>query len=43
MVSIKEVENLPRQIELLKKADAVLVNLNMAKYCGKFFSPMILL
>ncbi len=38
MGPIKGIENLPEKINLYKKADAVLVNPNMAKYCGKFFS-----
>ena len=38
MGPIKGIEDLSRQIELFKKADAVLVNPNMAKCCGKFFS-----
>ena len=38
MGPIKGIEHLPRQIELFKKADAILVNPNMAKYCSKFFS-----
>ncbi|MCD6318712.1 hypothetical protein J7M02_06555, partial [Candidatus Aerophobetes bacterium] len=35
---IKGIEDLPERINLFKKADAVLINPNMAKYCGKFFS-----
>ena len=35
---IKGLEDLPGKISLYKKADAVLINPNMAKYCGKFFS-----
>jgi len=38
MGPIKGIENLPEKINLYKKADAVLINPNMAKYCGKFFS-----
>jgi len=38
MGPIKGIEDLPRQIELFKKADAILVNPNMAKCCSKFFS-----
>jgi len=38
MGPIKGVEDLPRQIELFKKADAILVNPNMAKCCSKFFA-----
>jgi len=38
MGPIKGIENLPEKINLYKKADAVLINPNMAKYCSKFFS-----
>lgn len=38
MGPIKGLEDLPGKINLYKKADAVLINPNMAKYCGKFFS-----
>ncbi len=38
MGPIKGIENLPETINLYKKADAILLNPNMAKYCGKFFS-----
>jgi len=38
MGPIKGIENLLEKINLYKKADAVLINPNMAKYCGKFFS-----
>ncbi|MCK4419463.1 hypothetical protein KAV79_06615 [Candidatus Aerophobetes bacterium] len=38
MGPMKGIENLPEKINLYKKADAVLINPNMAKYCGKFFS-----
>jgi len=38
MGPIKGLEDLPKNINLFKKADAVLINPNMAKYCGKFFS-----
>jgi len=38
MGPIKGIENLPEKINLYKKADAVLINPNMAKCCGKFFS-----
>jgi len=38
MGPIKGIENLPENINLYKKADAILLNPNMAKYCGKFFS-----
>lgn len=34
----KGLEDLPGKISLYKRADAVLINPNMAKYCGKFFS-----
>lgn len=38
MGPIRGIEDLPASIDLFKKADAVLINPNMAKYCGKFFS-----
>ncbi len=38
MGPIKGLEDLPGKINLYKKADAVLINPNIAKYCGKFFS-----
>lgn len=38
MGPIKGIEDLPCQIELFKKADAILVNPNMAKCCSKFFA-----
>lgn len=38
MGPIKGLEDLPGEISLYKKADAILINPNMAKYCGKFFS-----
>jgi len=38
MGPIEGIEDLPRQIELFKKADAILVNPNMAKCCGSFFA-----
>ena len=38
MGSIKGIENLPEKINLYKKADAILLNPNMTRYCGKFFA-----
>jgi DhnA family fructose-bisphosphate aldolase class Ia len=38
MGPIKGIEDLPRQIELFKETDAILVNPNMAKCCSNFFS-----
>ena len=38
MGPIKGIENLPENINLYKKADAVLLNPNMARYCGNFFA-----
>ncbi len=38
MGPIKGIENLPVDIDLYKKADAIFLNPNMAKHCGKFFS-----
>jgi len=38
MGPIKGIENLPEKINLYKKADAVLLNPNMARFCSKFFS-----
>ncbi len=38
MGPMKGLEDLPGNISLYKRADAVLINPNMAKHCGKFFS-----
>jgi len=38
MGPIKGIENLPETINLYKKADAILLNPNMVRYCGKFFA-----
>jgi len=38
MGTIKGLEDLPGKISSYKRADAVLINPNMAKHCGKFFS-----
>lgn len=38
MGSIKGIEDLPKNINLYKKADAILLNLNMSRHCGKFFA-----
>lgn len=37
MGPLKGIENLPAEIGRYKKADAILLNPNMIKYCGKFF------
>lgn len=38
MGPIKGIENLPKNINLYKKADAIILNPNMARYCGNFFA-----
>lgn len=38
MGPIEGIEDLPEKIELFRAADAILVNPNMAKCCGRFFS-----
>ncbi len=38
MGPLQGIENLPLEIGLYKKADAILLNPNMARYCGKFFA-----
>ena len=38
MGPITGIENLPEKINSYNKADAILLNPNMARYCGKFFA-----
>ena len=38
MGPIKGIENLPKNINLYKKADAIILNPNIARYCGNFFA-----
>lgn len=38
MGPLKGIENVPAEIGLYKNADAILLNPNMVRYCGKFFT-----